>query len=49
VQVEFVGWIRGEERFDNAEALILRMEEDAQQAQALLARAEAEQPESMIG
>lgn len=49
VQVEFVGWIRGEERFESADALATRMEEDARQARALLARADAEQPESMIG
>ncbi len=49
VQVEFVGWVRGEERFDNAEALIERMDEDARQARALLARQDAIPPESMIG
>jgi riboflavin kinase/FMN adenylyltransferase len=48
VQVEFVGWIRGEERFDSATALVARMEEDARQARALLARAAALRPESMI-
>jgi riboflavin kinase / FMN adenylyltransferase len=49
VQVEFVGWIRGEERFDSAEALVARMDEDAREARMMLARAEADQPESMIG
>ena len=49
VQVEFVGWIRGEERFESAEALVARMEEDARQARELLARAGSAEPETMIG
>ena len=49
VQVEFVGWIRGEERFESAEALVARMEEDARQARELLARAGAAELETMIG
>jgi riboflavin kinase/FMN adenylyltransferase len=34
--VEFVGWIRGEERFASAEALVERMNQDAREARALL-------------
>jgi len=49
VQVEFVEWIRGEERFESAEALVARMEEDARQARELLARAGLAKPETMIG
>jgi riboflavin kinase/FMN adenylyltransferase len=49
VQVEFVDWIRGEERFESAGALVTRMREDARHARALLARADADQPMSMIG
>jgi riboflavin kinase/FMN adenylyltransferase len=37
LQVEFVGWIRGEERFPSAEALVARMREDARIARAMLA------------
>ena len=48
LQVEFVGWIRGEERFSSAEALVARMDEDARQARASLACAAA-QPISLIG
>jgi riboflavin kinase / FMN adenylyltransferase len=49
VQVEFVGWIRGEERFESAEALVARMDTDAREARTMLARAGADGPESMIG
>jgi riboflavin kinase/FMN adenylyltransferase len=38
LDVEFVGWIRGEEKFDAVEALVARMDEDARQAKAVLAR-----------
>ncbi|HEY7382637.1 MAG TPA: bifunctional riboflavin kinase/FAD synthetase [Beijerinckiaceae bacterium] len=48
LQVEFVAWIRGEERFPSAEALVARMREDARQARASLACAPAE-PISFIG
>lgn len=37
LDVEFVGWIRGEERFESAEALVERMNRDAEEARALLA------------
>jgi riboflavin kinase/FMN adenylyltransferase len=37
IAVELVGWIRGEERFDGAEALVERMHRDADEARALLA------------
>jgi riboflavin kinase / FMN adenylyltransferase len=37
LQVEFVAWIRGEERFPSAEALVVRMHEDAKQARQALA------------
>jgi riboflavin kinase / FMN adenylyltransferase len=36
VAVEFVGWIRGEERFASAEALVARMDEDSRAARAML-------------
>jgi riboflavin kinase/FMN adenylyltransferase len=49
VQVEFVGWIRGEERFESAEALVARMQEDARSARMILERAGTAQPESVIG
>lgn len=48
LQVEFVAWIRGEERFSSAETLVARMREDARQARASLAPASAE-PISFIG
>ena len=37
IEVAFVGWIRGEERFDSADALVARMMRDAAQARAMLA------------
>jgi riboflavin kinase / FMN adenylyltransferase len=46
LQVEFVGWIRGEERFASAEALVARMHEDAAEAQRMLAAENG--PPSMI-
>lgn len=36
IEVEFVAWIRGEERFFSAEALVERMNEDAAQARRIL-------------
>jgi riboflavin kinase/FMN adenylyltransferase len=41
VRVELAGWIRGEERFASAEALVERMNLDAQEARALLAAPDA--------
>jgi riboflavin kinase / FMN adenylyltransferase len=38
VGVEFVGWIRGEERFDSVEALITQMDADSLHARELLGR-----------
>ncbi|MEH3146061.1 MAG: bifunctional riboflavin kinase/FAD synthetase [Methylobacterium frigidaeris] len=46
VAVEFVGWIRGEARFDSAEALVERMHRDAAEARDLLA---ADRTSSMLG
>jgi riboflavin kinase/FMN adenylyltransferase len=37
VDVEILGWIRGEERFDSAEALVERMDDDSRRAKAMLA------------
>jgi riboflavin kinase/FMN adenylyltransferase len=37
LDVEFVGWIRGEERFDAVEALVARMDQDSEEARRLLA------------
>jgi riboflavin kinase/FMN adenylyltransferase len=47
VEVEFVAWIRGEERFDSAETLVARMHQDAREARELLAN--ASEPNSLIG
>ncbi|QFU15712.1 bifunctional riboflavin kinase/FAD synthetase [Microvirga thermotolerans] len=46
LDVEFVGWIRGEERFDSVEALVARMDRDAEEARRMLA---ADATQSMIG
>jgi riboflavin kinase/FMN adenylyltransferase len=48
LQVELVGFIRGEERFPSAAALVARMDEDARAARAMLAAAGPE-PASLIG
>lgn len=37
LDVEFAGWIRGEERFESAEALVERMDRDAGEARRILA------------
>jgi riboflavin kinase / FMN adenylyltransferase len=37
LDVEFVGWIRGEERFDTVEDLVARMDRDSEQARRMLA------------
>ena len=47
IQVELVDWIRGEERFASAEALVAQMREDAKAARRILA--EADGLPSMIG
>jgi riboflavin kinase / FMN adenylyltransferase len=39
VEVDFVGWIRDEEKFASAEALIAEMKRDVEKAKALLAEA----------
>lgn len=39
VGVEFIGWIRGEERFESVEALIAQMDADSARARAMLAAA----------
>jgi riboflavin kinase/FMN adenylyltransferase len=50
IQVEFAGFIRGEERFPSAAALVARMDEDARTARAMLAGAGAgAEPASLIG
>jgi riboflavin kinase/FMN adenylyltransferase len=46
LDVEFIGWIRGEERFDGIEALIERMDRDSSEARTMLA---TDQTRSMIG
>jgi riboflavin kinase / FMN adenylyltransferase len=38
LDVEFVGWIRGEERFDGIEALIAQMDRDSAEARRMLWR-----------
>jgi riboflavin kinase / FMN adenylyltransferase len=37
LDVEFIGWIRGEERFDGIEALIAQMDRDSAEARRMLA------------
>ncbi|WP_210496960.1 bifunctional riboflavin kinase/FAD synthetase [Microvirga antarctica] len=46
LDVEFVGWIRGEEKFDGIEALIQRMDRDSEEARHMLAK---DAVASMIG
>lgn len=46
LDVEFVGWIRGEERFEGIEALIAQMDRDSAEAKRMLA---ADRTLSMIG
>jgi riboflavin kinase/FMN adenylyltransferase len=46
IDVEFVGWIRGEERFDNIEALIAQMDRDSLEAKRML---KEDRTPSMIG
>ena len=41
IEVDLIDWIRGEEKFDSAEALVARMTVDAAEAKAALARASA--------
>jgi riboflavin kinase/FMN adenylyltransferase len=46
LDVELVGWIRGEDRFESADALVERMHRDSDEARGLLA---ADRTPSMIG
>lgn len=46
LDVEFIGWIRGEERFDGIEALIAQMDRDSDEARRML---KADPIPSMIG
>ena len=46
LDVEFVGWIRGEERFDGIEALIAQMDRDSAEAKRMLGE---DRTVSMIG
>ncbi len=46
IDVEFVGWIRGEEKFDGIEALIAQMDRDSAEAKRMLA---TDRTPSMIG
>ena len=46
LDVEFIGWIRGEERFDSVEALIAQMDRDSVKAKRMLAE---DKTVSMIG
>ena len=48
IRAEFVDWIRSEESFESAEALIERMNEDARQAKNILNRASRDGVPSMI-
>jgi riboflavin kinase/FMN adenylyltransferase len=38
LDVELVGWIRGEQKFDSVEALVARMDRDSAEAKSLLGR-----------
>jgi len=49
IQVEFVDWIRAEERFPSADALVMSMREDAATARRLLGAARADDLASLIG
>ena len=49
LQVEFVGWIRDEERFSSADALVARMREDADAARRILATVSSDRLDSFIG
>ena len=49
IEVELVGWIRAEERFPSADALMARMNEDAGTARRMLAQAERGNAASLIG
>ena len=46
LDVEFVGWIRGEERFDGIQALIAQMDQDSEEAKRMLT---ADGTPSLIG
>ncbi|MCG7392238.1 bifunctional riboflavin kinase/FAD synthetase [Microvirga sp. ACRRW] len=46
LDVEFIGWIRGEERFDGIGALIAQMDRDSEEAKRML---KADRTPSMIG
>ena len=46
MDVEFIGWIRGEEKFDDIEALIAQMDRDSVEAKRMLAE---DRTASMIG
>ncbi|MCB8820437.1 bifunctional riboflavin kinase/FAD synthetase [Microvirga rosea] len=46
LDVEFVGWIRGEERFESVDALIAQMDRDSEEARRRLA---ADRTPSMLG
>lgn len=46
LDVELIGWIRGEERFEGIEALIAQMDQDSKEAKRML---EADRTLSMIG
>ena len=48
LEVEFVGFIRSEERFESADALVTRMNEDARQARQLLAAGRGRGPRSLV-
>jgi riboflavin kinase/FMN adenylyltransferase len=49
IEVELVGWIRAEERFPSADALMARMNEDARLARAMLDAAPAGEASSLLG
>jgi riboflavin kinase/FMN adenylyltransferase len=49
LEVEFAGFVRPEERFDSAEALVARMNEDAREARDILRAGQGRGPRSLLG
>ena len=48
LRVEFLGWIRGEERFPSADELVVRMRGDEEEARAVISQASSGGPPSLI-
>jgi riboflavin kinase/FMN adenylyltransferase len=48
IEVEFVAWLRGEERFSGVDALVHQMQDDARRAREILAQPSEGGPRSLI-